>query len=325
VASRPVFQLSTNRNASAVFGPVQDPTLLLARLQLLLQVRACALLELGRNAEAAEDVLTGLRLAGLTGQVPDPRSTVRAQTMLARSMQPLWEGFRRHAWTEPQVAALQNQLATFNLLADYTNAVRRVVLAHIALWRAIPDRKNTYLVLPASDGGHMQDPLWEWQPRDWWFANCIQLHEDEAGRQAIELVDMAAGRMGNAADWSDLSGLPLDSLSQQLLEQSAWWGPNPASVAFVQTSVSQATAACALERFRLLHGAYPDTLQSLVPALLDRIPHDAVSGRPIIYQSLGESAFILRGVGPNGTDDRNKPASDDWLWAYSTNSPSAKR
>jgi hypothetical protein len=30
-------------------------------------------------------------------------------------------------------------------------------------------------------------------------------------------------------------------------------------------------------------------------------------------------------VGPNGTDDRKDKASDDWLWSYPTNTPSAKQ
>jgi len=62
-----------------------------------------------------------------------------------------------------------------------------------------------------------------------------------------------------------------------------------------------------------------------VPAFLARIPRDAVSGRPMIYQPGGDGSFILRGVGPNGVDDRKKKPSDDWLWTYSTNSPSVKK
>jgi hypothetical protein len=139
-------------------------------------------------------------------------------------------------------------------------------------------------------------------------------------------VDVAAGRIQSSIGWSDLSGLPLDSPSQELLQQqSMWWGAYPASVAFAQTSVNQATIACALERFRLANRVYPETLEQLVPALLKRVPHDAVSGRPMIYQPAGEGSFILRGVGPNGTDDRKNKSSDDWLWTYSTNTPSAKK
>ena len=80
--------------------------------------------------------------------------------------------------------------------------------------------------------------------------------------------------------------------------------------------------ACALERFRLVNKVYPETLEQLVPTLLARVPHDAVSGRPMIYQLVGDGSFILRGVGPNGTDDRKNKSSDDWLWTYSTNTTS---
>jgi ABC-type transport system involved in multi-copper enzyme maturation permease subunit len=321
-ARLPAFQTSTNRDARAVLQPVQEPTLLLERLHLLFQVRACASLALGQKAEAAEDVLTGLRLARLARQLPDAGATARVQVLLTRSLQPLWEGLSQQAWTEPQLAAIQHELADFNLLADYTNAVRRVVLAHIEVWRAIPDSANSHIVLPASDGGYLQEPAWQLQPRSWWFESCIQLHN--AGRNAIEQVDVAAGRIQPAMNWSDLSGLPLDSPSSELIQQSQWWGASPASVAFALTSVNQAIIACALERFRLANRVYPERLEQLVPALLARVPHDAVSGRPMIYQPVGQGSFILRGVGPNGTDDRKHKSSDDWLWTYSTNTGSTK-
>jgi hypothetical protein len=128
-ARLPAFQASTNRDAGAVLRPVREQTLMLERLHLLFQVRACASLALGRNADAAEDVLAGLRLARLARQLPDAGFTVRVQVLLTRSLQPLWEGLSQQAWTEPQLAAFQHELAGFNLLADYTNAVRRVVLA----------------------------------------------------------------------------------------------------------------------------------------------------------------------------------------------------
>jgi ABC-type transport system involved in multi-copper enzyme maturation permease subunit len=322
-ARLPAFQASTNRDAGAVLRPVREQSLLLERLHLLFQVRACASLALGRNADAAEDVLAGLRLARLARQLPDAGSTVRVQVLLTRSLQPLWEGLTQQAWTEPQLAAFQHELAGFDLLADYTNAVRRVVLAHIEVWRAIPDSTNSYLALPASEGGYLSEPAWQLQPRAWWFESCIQLHN--AGRNAIEQVDVAAGRIQPARNWSDLNGLPLDAPSNELLLQSWGWGASPASVAFAQTSVNQATIACALERFRLANSVLPESLEQLVPALLARVPHDAVSGRPLIYQPVGGGSFILRGVGPNGTDDRKRKPSDDWLWAYSTNMPSAKK
>ena len=40
---------------------------------------------------------------------------------------------------------------------------------------------------------------------------------------------------------------------------------------------------------------------------------------------ISRRSFLLRGVGPNGIDDRKTKGSDDWLWTYSTNTPSAKK
>jgi ABC-type transport system involved in multi-copper enzyme maturation permease subunit len=317
------FQSATNRDVRAVLHPVREPILLLERLHLLFQVRACALLAAGQNTEAAEDVLAGLRLARLARQLPDTLSMTRQQWLLARSLQPLWEGLSRRAWTEPQLAALQQELAAFNLLADYTNAVSRVVRAYIEVWRAIPDSTNADVALPGPDGGNLTEPAWLLQPRAWWFESCIQLHN--AGRIALQAVDVPAGRIEQAVNWSELNGLPLDPASSQLLQQSFWWGAHPANVAFVQTSLNQAILACALERFRLTNGVYPQSLEDLVPMLLVRVPHDAVSGRPVIYQPGAPDSFILRGVGPNGIDDRNRKSSDDWLWTCPAISPAANK
>ena len=319
----PMFRTSTNRVALAVLGPAQEQVQLLERLHLLFELRACARLALAQNSGAAEDLLAGLRLAGLGWQFADNRSTVRVQLLLTRSLQPLWEGLSRRAWTGPQLAAMQHELTQFDLLSDYTNAVQRTVLAHIALWRTVPDNPDRGLALLAADNVYIE-PTWQLQPRAWWFDNCIQLYN--AGRHVIEQVDVGSGRIQPVSNWSDLEGFPLDTATKELLQQqSFWWGANPVSVAFAQTSVNQAILACALERFRLARGTYPATLEQLVPEFLARVPHDAVSGRSLIFQAGGAAGFILRGVGPNGLDDRNKPGSDDWLWTYSTNKVSLKK
>jgi ABC-type transport system involved in cytochrome c biogenesis permease component len=316
----PAFQTSTTRDVQVLLRQPREPTLALENLHQVFQVRACALLEVGSPAEAAEDVLTGLRLVQLARQLPDVSSVERVQGLLGRTLQPLWEGLKQRAWTEPQIAAMQQELACFNLIADYTNSIRRAVLANISVWRGIAENRNA-AVLQRS--GYANISRLRLQPYAWWFENCILLYT--AGENSLKQVDAATGRIQNAANWADLNGLPLDSNSQNLLQQAWWRGSHPRVVAFAQTFLSQAIIACALERFRLLHGAYPDSLDQLVPTLLPSIPHDAVSGRPVIYRPTDNGSFVLRGVGQNATDDTKNPASDDWLWAYSTNTPSTKQ
>ncbi len=87
--------------------------------------------------------------------------------------------------------------------------------------------------------------------------------------------------------------------------------------------VQQARVACALERFRHLHGAYPATLDVLVPVFLPAIPHDALDGRPLRYRVEPGGRFTLYSVGMDGMDnggvfDPKKAFNQqaDWVWGY---------
>src|ERR1019366_8763181 len=47
-----------------------------------------------------------------------------------------------------------------------------------------------------------------------------------------------------------------------------------------QTEINQALIACGLERYHLAHGEYPETLDALVPRLVNKIPYDVIGGPP---------------------------------------------
>ena len=313
-ARLPFFQVKTNRNADAIYQSNLKELVALEQLHFLFQVRACVLLALDRPDEAGEDLLTSLRLAQLARQSPDLKSSVRVQVLLARSLQPFWEGIVEHRWRESQLAAIQTELARFNLLSDHTNAIRRVVLAHVETWRAIPAAQKPVSSVPQGDGVYVRREGWVWQPRTWWYDSCIQLYE--AGQNAIERVDVAAGRMSGDFSWNDINGLPLDGVANQLFQQGPWWGTSPTLVSFAQTAVNQAIIACALERYRLARADYPETLDQLRPDYLARVPPDIGRGRPITYQRVDKNSYTLRGAGANGVIDSPKTPSDDWLWAF---------
>ncbi len=319
-ARLPFFQALDHRTAADVLRPITPELQALEQVHFLFQVRTCARLVDHDLAGAREDLLTCLRLANLARQSPDVRSTARAQALLTASLQPLWEGLVQHQWTEAQLAAFQKELAGFNFLADYTNAVPRVVLAQIEIWRARSEAKPAPITRPQ---GRADAQAWvrARQPRAWWFADCIQLHQ--AGQHAVDKTSVATGRVG-PIDWDDLDGLSLDGDVHYLLQQQNWGGANSANVAFSQNAVNQAIIACALERHLLAQGKYPDDLENLQPAYLEKIPSDPMRGRPMLYQRTDDRHYILRSVGPNEVDDRNNPSSDDWLWSFPTNAPAIK-
>jgi hypothetical protein len=60
--------------------------------------------------------------------------------------------------------------------------------------------------------------------------------------------------------------------------------------------------AAALAVFRAEHGAYPETLDELVPGVIDALPTDLYNAKPYIYQRDAEG-YLLYSAGPNGNDD----------------------
>lgn len=93
---------------------------------------------------------------------------------------------------------------------------------------------------------------------------------------------------------------------------AGWFMPNidraANTCARIQTRIGEAVIVCALEKFRAAHGAYPEALAEMGAAL----PHDLVSGLPMIYRRPAAGSFVLYSVGPNGEDDSG--SGDDWLW-----------
>jgi len=91
--------------------------------------------------------------------------------------------------------------------------------------------------------------------------------------------------------------------------------------------VDLARAAIALERYRLAHREFPESLDVLVPHFVAQVPHDIIGGQPLKYRRTDDGQFILYSVGWNQTDDggvighhANGIApyfeAGDWVWRY---------
>ncbi len=58
----------------------------------------------------------------------------------------------------------------------------------------------------------------------------------------------------------------------------------------------------ALAVYRAEHGSYPESIDQLVPAVLERLPVEVFSGKPFVYKRSADG-FLLYGVGVNGVDE----------------------
>jgi hypothetical protein len=91
-----------------------------------------------------------------------------------------------------------------------------------------------------------------------------------------------------------------------------------------EMTLRETRVACALERFRLRHGAFPETLGELVPAFLPSIPADVIDGQPVRYLRPKPDQFVLYSIGKNARDDGGSAKQDarvagpfdaaDWVW-----------
>jgi hypothetical protein len=98
--------------------------------------------------------------------------------------------------------------------------------------------------------------------------------------------------------------------------------------AYAQSSVDLARVAIALERYRLAHGEYPESLDALAPQFIAKLPHDVIGGQPLNYRRTADGQFVLYSVGWNERDDGgvvvftkgSTPTVDinqgDWVWRY---------
>jgi hypothetical protein len=89
-----------------------------------------------------------------------------------------------------------------------------------------------------------------------------------------------------------------------------------------QCTAQQAGLACAVERYYLAQGKYPDALTDLVPKYLTKVPHEVVSTNAMHYQQTAQG-YVLYSVGWDGKDDvgeflraakGSEPEKGDWVW-----------
>ena len=301
-------------------------------LTTLTHVRATALLEPGQAAEAFDDLKLGLRLSDSIREEPILIDHLVRLSTLAIDLQTVREGLVRHAWTEGQLAELETYFGSLDLLAEYKLAMR----GERACWTEGLDylRRQGARVDPmvGSEDGWPDfplGPLMRLGPSGWFYQNMLvmaRINQDSH----LRAVDERAHRV--LPDISEQGKRALDQMRtgpftvfakmfMPALEKAAMRSGR------TQTYADAARVACALERYRLANGGYPDSLAPLVPRFIDRIPDDVIDAKPLRFRLNSDGSYILYSIGWNQTDDGGQlgwrnvdkknavdAASGDWVW-----------
>jgi hypothetical protein len=303
---------------------------------LVLQLRAIAELENGQSEKALNDVKLMLRLTDSIRSEPFIISQLVRFANFQITLQPIYEGLAQHKWSDAQLAELNSELAKLDFLAGYRLSVRGERAAHIKVIDWLEQKRGRYWELLFDMTSYdQQNPMNNLKetveyliPKGWFYQNDLmlaQMHQ-QGNLPAVDDEQQTVSPEKIAqADKAFESIKPFHFLVRLLLPAL---GNFAKKTAFAQTSVNLARVAIALERYRLGHGEFPESLDSLAPQFIERIPHDIIIGGPLHYRRTNDGQFVLYAVGWNEQDNDGvvvfnqgqTPTVDinqgDWVWRY---------
>ena len=324
------FPLEYDReNPTEILIPHLASLKVLARL---LQLRAIAELENAQSDKALKDVRLSLFLANSVRVEPFIISQLVRNAMTDITLQPIYEGLAEHRWTDLQLSALDAELARCDFLADFEYAMRGDRIYHISVLEYLrrtrnlaifddpdtankPNPRGSLAFYLAPSGFFYQTEIYFSQMHDRWvFPIADTTLRIISPTKALEKEAAITNSLAQSAFQNHLASL----LFPPVIAAARRFGR-------AQASIDLARVAIALERYRLAHGEFPDSLDPLTPQFINPIPHDIINGHPLNYHRTADGQFTLYSVAWNETDDGGVPGgpensaifhTGDLVWSY---------
>ena len=332
-----------NENPAAILLPHLAA---LKRSSQVLQLRAIAELQNGESEKALADIKLSLRLADTIRAEPFLISHLVRIAILQITLQPIYEGLAEHKWSAAQLIGLDTELTKMDYLASYKLSMRGEMVFQGGIFdylRHHPEQlmnmsgnfEETQLPLPVRI-------VWGLMPTGWFYQNqlrcarpMVEFYLPAADLKQATISPAKIRAADSFIDADTKRTTPYNVIERMLLPAL---GNAVKKFAYAQATVDLARTAIALERYRLAHGEFPESLDALAPQFIAQVPHDVIGGEPLKYrrvadqpsQSSGSASgqFVLYSVGWNEKDDGgavvytkgNTPGVDtaqgDWVWRY---------
>jgi len=310
--------------------PIPDFVAVRAVAQTLAQ-RAHSHLLLNQPEQALEDLTLLHDLCRLLQVAPTGKPMTLVAAMINVAVAGLYtdaaaEGVRQHIWQEAQLAELQKQFAEVHLTPFVLEALRE---GPVRTCREVEMAYGSWLKLwNVNRQSRLERFCWWFWPSGWTYQNMVNVTKMELN--TLDGFDEAHDTISpgffeqNLRDLNKFVGRGISPY--RLIAAIAIPNFNRAcqTTAHNQTMANQAQIACALERYRLAHGGYPETFDALVPQFIEKLPHDIIGGQPLHYHRTSDGKFLLYSVGWNETDDGGQVVlkedgsvdreKSDWVW-----------
>ncbi|QIF05267.1 hypothetical protein G5S37_28405 [Roseimicrobium sp. ORNL1] len=303
-----------------------------------LSLRAKAAAQAGEYARAHEATLCLARIAEATCQEPHLIGLLVGVTSASILSQTTWELGTAHCGTADDFLRLQQALEKFDLRQDAVRAFKQEIVAGVDSLLYLKRNRQ----LPSSS---LDEPSWDSMQKLVWLVPEGWFDSNAAHVATLNLEYIVKPLRDRGWASSLVEGERLEA-RLKAAKAEIWRHTDmivavlamPAFTRFVdraayaQSFLDRAIVACALERFRLERGAYPDALTELARAGEKPLPLDILSGKPMGYRKTTGGRYVLWAVGFDGKDDnghrpstgsyRDKPTNrqyeGDWVWSYPT-------
>jgi hypothetical protein len=332
---------------------VQSPyALLLPHLRMVkgvcqrLELKACAELAGSQSDQALQDTQLIFRLVDSLNTEPCLISYLVRLSCVQIATLPIWEGLAEHRWSEAQLQDLETRLQQDNFIAEVKAPLLADQAAGIATIELVRKKGVWYLnflgspeATPVPASGKLVNFMWfVIVPQGWYDLEdvnyCRAFHLElatgldsakgrvsptqvQADNRAFEQMMFASGFAGTG-----LGRILHHRVTVHLLLPSL--GNVLRKAAAAQTAFNQAAIACALERYRLANGRFPEALEALAPRFISPLPSDVLTGEHYKYRLKADGRFVLYSVGWDEKDDGGVPGKTlfddkqgDWVWEYS--------
>ena len=250
-------------------------------------------------------------------------------------------GLIKHEWSDAQLAQIQHELKQVDFLAMFRFDMQaEAVVCALPMYDYL--KRQPDLIQKIAVGVGEDDNgdgarlvlllLWRIWATGWWDMNATQmlntrlrdlscvdlkkrLVKADQDIQLTKELEKAKKMPGEVAPWNILYAVSAVPVSNSLKK-----------FAQGQVQLDEDRIVCGLERYRLVHGAYPANLDALVPTCIDELPHDVMNGGPYHYRLNADGTFLLYSVGWNQVDDGGKIVmmadspnvvdyeQGDWVW-----------
>ncbi len=295
-----------------------------------LKLRIQAELEAGQTDQALADVKLFLRVTDASSYERFLISELVRMAMLAILQDTIHQSITQHQWSDAQLAELEGELAKKDVLADYVRAMegeKIFAIDEFEKQRLTREMKN---VVDGPHGNEIITNSLRWMPAAFFNQNQLafaRLHREFITPQVDltnRVVSPGVTRQAEAAMQTRIHRRLHSPYEVQAL--MVFPAISAAVIKFtkLQTQLDLTRVACALERFHLANGNYPESLDALALKFIGKLPHDLINGQPLHFRRTDDGKFLLYSVGWNETDDGGQVVlgkngvvereKGDWVW-----------